>query len=162
MQIRAHENQSAHSRQEARNAAYLQAEEEARLKRELNEARTQLRQVEVERDDAVGQLLDLQDERRELQAQLSAKAADLRVNEGVVKQLEADLAEAHRLQRAIPAAPVETQCDPLASLGHIYFPDDPGYSTNPCVHCSGHADFAAASRDYQHTGHGCLGHCTAG
>ncbi len=60
VQIRAHENQSAHSRQEARNAAYLKAEEEAHLKRELNEARTQLRQVEEERDDAVGQLLEIQ------------------------------------------------------------------------------------------------------
>ena len=77
VQIRAHENQSAHSRQEARNAAYLRDKEEVRLKRELNEARAQLRQVEAERDDAVGQLLDLQDGRRELQAQLSAKVAEL-------------------------------------------------------------------------------------
>ncbi len=46
VQIHAHENQSAHSRQEARNAAYLWDEETARLKRELNEARTRLRQVE--------------------------------------------------------------------------------------------------------------------
>ena len=107
VQIRAHENQMAHSRQEARNAAYLLAEEEAHLKRELNEARTQLRQVEAERDDAVGQLLDLQDERRELQVQLSAKAADLRVNEGVMKQLEADLAEARRLQKVAPSGPFE-------------------------------------------------------
>ncbi len=76
-QVRAFENQSAHSRQEARNAAYLRDKEEVRLKRELNEARAQLRQVEAERDDAVGQLLDLQDGRRELQAQLSAKVAEL-------------------------------------------------------------------------------------
>ncbi len=71
------ENQSAHSRQEARNAAYLRDEEAERLRRELNEARTELRQVEAERDDAVGQLLELQDVRRELQTQLSAKAAEL-------------------------------------------------------------------------------------
>ncbi len=109
VQIRAHENQSAHSRQEARNVAYLQAEEEACLKRELNEARTQLRQVEAERDDAVSQLLKTQEERRGLQAQLSAKAAELWVNEGVVRQLEADLTEARRLQKAITPAPVETQ-----------------------------------------------------
>ncbi len=32
VQIRAHENQSAHSPQEARNAAYLRAEKEAQLK----------------------------------------------------------------------------------------------------------------------------------
>ncbi len=32
VQIRAHENQAAHARQEARNAAYLRGEEEARLK----------------------------------------------------------------------------------------------------------------------------------
>ena len=56
VQIRAHENQSAHSRQEARNASYLRTEEEARIKRELNEARTQLQQAEAERDDAVSQL----------------------------------------------------------------------------------------------------------
>ena len=73
-----------------------------------------MRQVEAERDDAVAQLLNLQDERRELQAQLSAKAADLRVNEGVVKQLEADvkqleadLAEARRLHKAATSGPVE-------------------------------------------------------
>ncbi len=94
--------------------AYLRAEEEAHLKKELNEARTQLQQVEAERDDAVGQLLDLQDERCELQTQLSAKAADLRVNEGVVKQLEADvkqveadLAEARHLHKAATSGPVE-------------------------------------------------------
>ncbi len=109
VQIRAFENQSAHSRQEARNAAYLRVEEEAHLKRELNEARTQLRQVEAERDDAISQLLETQEERRGLQTQLSAKAAELRVNEGVVRQLEADLAEARHLQKAIPPAPVETQ-----------------------------------------------------
>ncbi len=63
VQIRAHENQSAHSRQEARNVAYLREEEAARLRGELNEARTELRQVEAERDDAVSQLLDLQDAR---------------------------------------------------------------------------------------------------
>ncbi len=112
VQIRAHENQSAHSRQEARNAAYLRAEEEARLKRELNETRTQLRQVEAEQDDAVSQLLETQDELRDLQAQLSAKAAELRVNEGVMRQLEADLAEARRLQKIIPPAPVETRSEP--------------------------------------------------
>ncbi len=70
--------------------------------------------MEAERDDAVSQLLDLQDARRELQAQLSAKAAELRVSEGTVKQLEADmkqleidLAEACRLQRAATTGPVE-------------------------------------------------------
>ncbi len=115
MQIRAHENQSAHSRQEVRNAAYLRAEEEARLKLELNEARTQLRQVEEQRDDAIGQMLEIKDERRDLQAQLSAKAADLRVNEGVMRQLEADLAEARRLQKAIPPATVETPSEPRAT-----------------------------------------------
>ncbi len=36
VQIRAHENQSAHSRQEARNAAFLRDEEAARLKRGQN------------------------------------------------------------------------------------------------------------------------------
>ncbi len=77
MQIRAHENQSAHSRQEARNVAYLREEEAAHLRGELNEARTELRQVETERDDAVSQLLDLQDARWELQVQLSVKAAEL-------------------------------------------------------------------------------------
>ncbi len=114
VQIRAHENQTAHSRQEARNAAYLRDEETACLKRELNEARTELRQVEVERDDAVSQLLDLQDARRELQAQLSAKAAELRVSEGTVKQLEADmkqleidLAEARHLRRVATSGPIE-------------------------------------------------------
>ncbi len=60
VQIRAHENQTAHSRQEARNAAYLLDEEATRLRRELNEARAQLLQVEAERDDAVSQLLELQ------------------------------------------------------------------------------------------------------
>ena len=40
VQIRVHENQSAHSHQEARNVVFLRAEEGARLKRELNEART--------------------------------------------------------------------------------------------------------------------------
>ncbi len=40
VQIRAHENQSAHSRQEARNAAYLWDEEATRLRRELDEARS--------------------------------------------------------------------------------------------------------------------------
>ncbi len=114
VQIRAHENQSVHSRQEARNAAYLRDQEAARLKRELNEARTELQQVEVERDDALSQLLDLQDARRELQAQLSAKAAELRISEGTViqleadvKQLEIDLAEARRLQRAATSGPIE-------------------------------------------------------
>ena len=70
--------------------------------------------MEAERDDAVSQLLDLQDARRELQAQLSAKAAELRVSEGTVKQLEADmkqleidLAEARRLQRAATTGTVE-------------------------------------------------------
>ncbi len=58
VQIRAHKNQSVHSRQEARNAAFLRDEEDARLKRELEEARIEQRQVEAERDDAVGQLLD--------------------------------------------------------------------------------------------------------
>ncbi len=123
-QIRAHENQSAHSRQEARNAAYLRDKKEARLKRELNEARTQLRQVESERDDAVGQLLDLQDVRRDLQAQLSTKAAELRVSQGIVKQLEADmkqleidLAEAHRLQRAATSGPVEML--PVPRVTHL-------------------------------------------
>ncbi len=38
----------------------------------------------------MGQLLDSQNERREIQAQLSTKAAELRVSEGMVKQLEAD------------------------------------------------------------------------
>ncbi len=113
VQIRAHENKSAHSQQEATNAAYdLRAEEEARLKRELNEARTQLRQVEAERDDAISQLLETQEERRGLQAQLSAKAAELRVNEGVVRQLEADLVEARRLQKTIPPVPAETPPEP--------------------------------------------------
>ncbi len=112
VQIHAHESQSAHSRQEARNAVYFRAEEEVCLKRELNDVRTHLRQVEEERDDAVDQLLEIQDERRDLQAQLSATAADLRVNEGVVRQLEADLAEAHRLQRAVPSAPIETPSEP--------------------------------------------------
>ncbi len=55
------------------------------MKRELNEARTQLQQVEEEWDDAVGQLLEIQKERRDLQAQLSAKAAELWVYEGVVR-----------------------------------------------------------------------------
>ncbi len=121
VQIRAHKNQSAHSRQEARNAAFLRDEEDARLRRELNEARTELRQVEAERDDAVSQLLDAQNERREIQAQLSTKAAELRVSEGAVtqlkmdkrqlkadkrqveadkRQLEIDLDQARRLQRA--------------------------------------------------------------
>ncbi len=63
VQIRAHENQSVHSRQEARNTAFIRDEEEARLRRELTEARTELRQVEAERDDAESQLLDLQDAR---------------------------------------------------------------------------------------------------
>ena len=128
MQIRAHKNQSAHSRQEARNAAFLRDEEDARLRRELNEARTELRQVEAERDDAVSQLLDAQNERREIQAQLSTKAAELRVSEGAVTQLEMDkrqlevdkrqleadkrqlkidLDEARRLQRAATTGPVE-------------------------------------------------------
>ncbi len=43
VQVRAHENQSAHSRQEARNAAFIRDEEDARLRRELNKARTKLR-----------------------------------------------------------------------------------------------------------------------
>ncbi len=114
VQIRAHENQSAHSQQEARNAAYLRDKEAMCLRRELNEARTQLQQVEGERDDAVSQLLDLQDARRELQAQLSAKAAELRVSDRAVKQLEADmkqleidLADARRLQKAATNGPVE-------------------------------------------------------
>ncbi len=71
-------------------------------------------QTEAERDDATAQLLELQEERRELQAQLSAKAADLRVTEGVVKQLEAqvtrledDLAETRRLHKAAMSGPVE-------------------------------------------------------
>ncbi len=115
VQICACENQSAHSRQEARNAAYIWSEEEARLKRELNEASAQLWQVEEERDDAVGQLLELQDERCDLQAQLSVKVVDLRVNEGIMKRLEADLAEARRLQKAIPPAPVETPSEPSAT-----------------------------------------------
>ncbi len=123
VQIRAHENQSAHSRQEARNTAYLQAEQEACLKRELNKARTQLRQVEAERDDATSHLLDLQEERRELQAQLSVKVADLQVTEGVVKQLETevkrledDLAEARRLHKAATSGPVEML--PVTSVTH--------------------------------------------
>ncbi len=62
VQIRAFENHSAHSRQEARNAAYFRAEEEARLKRELNETRTQLQQVEAERHAVVSQLLETQEE----------------------------------------------------------------------------------------------------
>ncbi len=121
VQIRTHENQSAQVRQEARNAAFLRDEEDARLRRELNEARSELRQVEVERDDAVGQLLDSQNERREIQAQLSSKAAELRVSEGTVKQLEtdkkrleadkrqleSDLDEARRLQRAATTGPIE-------------------------------------------------------
>ncbi len=91
----------------------LRDEEAARLGRELNEARTELRQVEAERDDAVSQLLELQDARRELQTQLSGKAAELRVSEGAVKQLEADmrqleidLTEARRLQKAATTGPV--------------------------------------------------------
>ncbi len=114
VQIRAHENQSAHSWQEARNAAFLSYEEAARLRRELNEERTKLRQAEAERDDALSQLLDSQNTRRELQTQLSAKAAELRVSEGIVKQLEADkrqleidLVEVRRLQRAVTTGPVE-------------------------------------------------------
>ena len=62
VQIRTHESQSVHSRQEARNAAYLRAEEEARLKRELTEARVKLQRLEEERDDAVSQLLEIQGE----------------------------------------------------------------------------------------------------
>ncbi len=114
VQIRAHENQSAHLRQEARNAAFIRDKEDAHLRRELNEARTELRQVEAERDDAVSQLVDFQNTRRELQTHLSAKAAELRVSEGAVKQmeadkrqLEADLDEARRLQRAATTGPVE-------------------------------------------------------
>ncbi len=121
VQIRAHENQSAHSRQEARNAAFLWDEEAACLRRQLNEARMELRQIEAERDDAVSQLLDLQNARRELQAQMSAEAAELRVSEGAAKQLEADkkqleadkrqleidLDEARQLQRAATTGPVE-------------------------------------------------------
>ncbi len=71
--------------------------------------------MEEERDDGVGQLLELQDERRDLQAQVSVKATDLQVNEGNVKRLEADLAEARRLQKAIPPAPVETPSEPSAT-----------------------------------------------
>ncbi len=63
VQVRAHENQSAHSRQEARNAAFIRDEEEVRLRRELTEARTELRQVEAERDNAVSELLDFQNTR---------------------------------------------------------------------------------------------------
>ncbi len=92
------------------------------MKQELNEARTQLRQTEAERDDAVGQLLDTQNERRELQAQLSAKGADLRVNEGVVKQLEAevkqleaDLAETRRLHKTATSGPVGMLPVPLVT-----------------------------------------------
>ncbi len=62
----------------------------------------------------MGQLLDLRDARRELQAQLSVKAAELRVSEGAVKHLEADmrqleidLAEARHLQKAATTGPVE-------------------------------------------------------
>ncbi len=80
------------------------------------------------REDAVGQLLDTQNEWREIQAQLSSKAAELRVSEGTVKQLETDkkqleadkkqleadkrqleihLDEARQLQRAATTGPVE-------------------------------------------------------
>ena len=159
VQICAHENQSAHSRQEARNAAYLQAEEEAHLKRELDEARTQLRQVEAERDDAVGQWLDLHDARRELQAQLSAKAAELRVNEGVVKQLEADvkqleidLVEVRRLQKAATSGPIEmlpvprvTHSQALAtSISRMTL----GVAQPPASTAPAHADCADAGRYY--------------
>ncbi len=71
----------------------------------------------------MGQLLDLQDARRELQAQLSAKAAEPRVNEGAVRQMEADvkqleidLAEALRLQKAATSGPVEML--PVPRLTH--------------------------------------------
>ena len=153
VQICAHENQSAHSRQEARNAAYLRAEEEAE-------------QVEAERDDAMGQLLDLQDERRELQAQLSAKAADLRVNEVVVKQLEAEVkTPGGRLGRSSSPAQgchfrssrdaASATCDPLAGLGHVHFPDDFGSRAAPYLYC------ADASRDNQCTSHRCSSHRTS-
>ncbi len=111
VQIRAHENQSAHSRQEARNAAYLRDEEAACLRRELNEARTELRQVEAERDDAMSQLLDLQDARRGLQVQLSAKAAELRVSKGATKQLEADKRQLEADKRQLEADRKQLEAD---------------------------------------------------
>ncbi len=43
------------------------------------------------------------------------KAAELWVNEGVVRQLEADLAEARRLQKTIPPAPIETLSETRAT-----------------------------------------------
>ena len=119
MQIRAHEKQSAHSHQEARNAAYLRAEEEARLKRELTETRAKLRQAEEEWDDAVSQLGEVRGGRRDLQARLSAVAGELRVTKGAVQQLEADLAEARRLQTAIPLAPIETPAEPHVTHSQV-------------------------------------------
>ncbi len=56
--------------------------------------------------------MEIQEERRDLQAQLSAKAGELRVSKGVVKQLEADLAEARCLQKTTPPAPVEMPSEP--------------------------------------------------
>ncbi len=69
VQFRAHENQAAHVQQEARNAAYLRGEEEARLRQELNETRAKMRQMERDRDDAVSQLGEIQGQRLDLQAQ---------------------------------------------------------------------------------------------
>ncbi len=68
--------------------------------------------MEAERDNAVSQLLETQEERRGLQAQLSAKAAELRLNEGDVRQLEADLVKARRLQKAAPPVPIEMPPQP--------------------------------------------------
>ena len=78
-------------RQEARNAAYLREEEEARLRQDLVEIRERLRQGEEERNDAVSQLGKIQGERRDLQAQLSNVAGELRVNQAAMQRLEADL-----------------------------------------------------------------------
>ncbi len=68
--------------------------------------------MEEERDDAVSQLLEIQGERRDLQARLSATAGELRVNKGVVQQLKADLAKARRLQKTTPPTPIEMPTEP--------------------------------------------------
>ncbi len=96
-------------------ARSLRAEEEARLKRELNEVRTKLRQAEEEQDDYVSQLLEIQGEQCDLQGRLSTTARELRVSKGVVQQLEADLAEARLLKETTPLTPVEMPAEPPAA-----------------------------------------------
>ncbi len=59
--------------------------------------------------------MEIQGERRDLQARLSNTAGELRVGKGVVQQLEADLAKTRRLQKAAPSTPIETPAEPCVT-----------------------------------------------